>query len=199
MQVFVYTRMCPCVYICFCLFLEPVLSRGLSVKAKLLDIIYIYIQMHMYKTHKDRNIFYLCMYISIYIYIYIYICSFIRVCVCVFVCLVKRKNHINVYAHVYMCIYICMYIHIHTDIYIYIYIHLFIYGCALCVLRPPPSPLLPPNNGMGLKYKDLSQAPARLCPALPCPPCAPHPSPRPPLIKRVIDNVYNDYVTSQYD
>ena len=51
--------------------------------------------------------------------------------------------------------------------------------------------------GMGLKYKDLSQEqPA----ALPCPaPRAPRPVPRPPFIKRFIDNIYNDYVTSQYD
>ena len=73
------------------------------------------------------------------------------------------------------------------------------------IFTPPPFQWW--SQTQGFKPGTAPRPPA-LCPALPCalpraprPSVlrAPRPSPRPPLIKRVIDNVYNDYVSSQYD
>ena len=54
-------------------------------------------------------------------------------------------------------IYIYIYIYIYLSaIYLYVYIYIYIFMFERCAFwAPPPSPQLPPPNGMGFKHKDL--------------------------------------------
>ena len=77
---------------------------------------------------------YVCMCVCMY---GMYVCMYMHVCEHRYVCM-----HIYVYMYIYMyvlcmCIYIC--------IYVCIYIYMSIYGCALCVLGPPPPMVSPPK------------------------------------------------------